>query len=72
MKNNAHMQNELLLNREQDIAELRLGLLKIRSQLEINQKEYKKEHWNPLHKTDLYWDLINDVKGILSETLKIL
>ena len=47
MKNNAHMQNELLLNREQDIAELRLGLLKIRSQLEINQKEYKKEHWNP-------------------------
>ena len=66
MENATYVQNELLLNREQDIAELRLGLLKIRSQLEINQKEYQKKHSD---KTALYWDIINDVKGIVSETL---
>ena len=69
VENFAYENNEKLLNREQDIAELRLGLLKIRSQLEINQKEYKKKH---VDKTALYWDMVNDIKSIVSETLKIL
>lgn len=69
MEHAAYTSNELLLNREQDIAELRLGLLKIRSQLEINQKEYKKKH---VDKTALYWDMVSDIKSIVSETLKIL
>ena len=66
MEHAAYMQNELLLNREQDIAKLRLGLLKIRSQLEINQKEYQKKHAN---KTALYYDIINNVKSIVSIAL---
>jgi len=69
VENFAYENNEKLLNREQDIAELRLGLLKIRSQLEMNQKEYKKKH---VDKTALYWDMVNDIKSIVSETLKIL
>ena len=69
VENFAYENNEKLLNREQDIAELRLGLLKIRSQLEMNQKEYKKKH---VDKTALYWDMVNDIKNIVSETLKIL
>ena len=69
VENFAYEKNKKLLNREQDIAELRLGLLKIRSQLEINQKEYKKKH---VDKTALYWDMVNDIKSIVSETLKIL
>ncbi len=44
MEHAAYTQNELLLSREQDIAELRLGLLKSRAQLERNQKEDKKKH----------------------------
>ena len=38
----AYEANEKMLTLEQNIAELRLGLLKIRSCLNINQKEYKK------------------------------
>tara|TARA_R100001377_G_C3176869_1_gene105127 strand:- start:276 stop:554 length:279 start_codon:yes stop_codon:yes gene_type:complete len=63
----AYESNEKLLILEKNIAELRLGLLKIRSQLEINQKEYKKKR---VDKTALYWDMINDVKSIVLNTLK--
>tara|TARA_R110000796_G_scaffold190090_1_gene306819 strand:+ start:214 stop:453 length:240 start_codon:yes stop_codon:yes gene_type:complete len=61
----AYEANEKMLTLEQNIAELRLGLLKIRSCLEINQKEYEKRR----NKSSLYYDIINDVKDIISTTL---
>tara|TARA_R110000744_G_scaffold3012_6_gene11862 strand:+ start:138 stop:377 length:240 start_codon:yes stop_codon:yes gene_type:complete len=61
----AYEANEKMLTLEQNIAELRLGLLKIRSCLDINQKEYEKRR----NKSSLYYDIINDVKDIISTTL---
>jgi hypothetical protein len=61
----AYEANEKMLTLEQNIAELRLGLLKIRSCLDINQKKYEKRR----NKSSLYYDIINDVKDIISTTL---
>tara|TARA_R110002167_G_scaffold2592_5_gene13059 strand:- start:8087 stop:8356 length:270 start_codon:yes stop_codon:yes gene_type:complete len=71
----AYEANEKMLTLEQNIAELRLGLLKIRSCLDINQKEYEKRRnksstFNSKGiSTFLYYDIINDVKDIISTTL---
>lgn len=71
----AYEANEKMLTLEQNIAELRLGLLKIRSCLDINQKEYEKRQnksstFNSKGiSTFLYYDIINDVKDIISTTL---